>query len=90
MTTETVAPPTTAPRESGCPVHFVWDGAGMGRPIVRFGFMLLLAAGLWITAAALWPQAALRVSSPWVLGAAVGVWGLGQAVVLAERCLRRR
>ncbi len=36
---------TSIQRESACPVHFVWDGNGLGRPVVRVAFLLCLVAG---------------------------------------------
>jgi hypothetical protein len=36
---------TAHPRESACPVHFVWEGRGAGRPLVRLGFLGLTAWG---------------------------------------------
>lgn len=37
----------TPHRISACPVHFIWDGRGRGRTLVRAGFLAaLLAFGL--------------------------------------------
>ncbi len=37
----------TPHRVSACPVHFIWDGRGRGRTLVRAGFLAaLLAFGL--------------------------------------------
>jgi hypothetical protein len=44
-------------RESGCPVHFVWDGVGRGRKMVRATFVGLLAGGALLCAARMWPGA---------------------------------
>lgn len=34
----------TPHRVSACPVHFIWDGRGRGRPFVRAGFLAMLFA----------------------------------------------
>jgi hypothetical protein len=81
---------TDVRRESGCPVHFVWDGNGRGRPAVRVGFLLALVAGALGSAGLMVhspPQAdALRTASA-VVGATAGVlWLVGQALTrLAAR-----
>ncbi|MBM4280198.1 MAG: hypothetical protein FJ137_05385 [Deltaproteobacteria bacterium] len=73
-------------RESGCPVHFVWDGNGRGRPFVRVGFLLALVAG----AASSW--AAMTHGSTTVAGAlgaaAAASWALGQVLTRASRARR--
>lgn len=44
----------TPHRVSSCPVHFIWDGKGRGRSLVRAGFLgVLVAAGLALIASAL-------------------------------------
>ncbi len=68
---------TTARRESACPVHFIWDGHGLGRPFVRAGFFGFVAAGLVFTG-----QMALHFDAGIVPGAIVGssavLWVAGQ------------
>lgn len=72
-------------RTSACPVHFVWDGVGIGRPMVRWGLMAIAGAG------ALWTLTALAFPSYSVWGqraalCAVGLWSAGQvASKLAAR-----
>jgi hypothetical protein len=77
---------TDVRRESGCPVHFVWDGNGRGRPFVRVGFLLALGAG----AAASW--AAMThgtTTAAGALGAAAAAsWVLGQGLTRASRARR--
>jgi hypothetical protein len=74
---------TDVRRESGCPVHFVWDGNGRGRPWVRVGFLLALVAGVLASGAAM----ARASTTP---AAAVGfvaavAWVIGQVLTRARR-----
>lgn len=67
-------------RESNCPVHFVWDGNGLGRPAVRLGFMLALLTGALMTGGL-----AMASKSTTSLGLQLGVvalvvWGVGQVL----------
>ncbi|MBI5494972.1 MAG: hypothetical protein HY904_08075 [Deltaproteobacteria bacterium] len=72
----------SARRESGCPVHFIWDG---NRP-VRLGFLLALAAGMLVTAGALLRFEPVRQAGWAVGGVALVLWAAGQALVrLAPR-----
>ena len=74
---------TDVRRESGCPVHFVWDGNGSGRPWVRIGFVLALVAG----AAASFSLLAHASPTPARVlgGAAAVVWLVGQALTRRRR-----
>jgi hypothetical protein len=77
-------------RESNCPVHFVWDGNGLGRPAVRLGFMLLLVAGAVMSASVMVSSRAMSSVGATVGIVAVVTWGLGQlltrwSVVRARR-----
>jgi hypothetical protein len=72
---------------SGCPVHFVWEGQGRGRAVVRWGFMALLAAGAWMCGAKLWPALSMPTARA-VMGAAMVVYLSGQ--VLGLRWLQPR
>jgi hypothetical protein len=74
---------TDVRRESACPVHFVWDGNGQGRPWVRIGFVLALLAG----AAASFASLAHASSTPGrALGAAAAVvWLVGQVLTRRRR-----
>jgi hypothetical protein len=60
-------------RVSACPVHFLWDGRGKGRALVRFGFLGLAAAAAC---------AVLRFVDVAAVVAAVSavVYGAGQVV----------
>lgn len=71
-------------RVSACPVHFIWDGRGRGRTLVRAGFLGVLAAFVAFTGAL-----ALRVDVMHTAGLAIGVaalasWGIGQGVSYFE------
>lgn len=67
-------------RVSACPVHFIWDGRGVGRVFVRSGFLGLLLVGV------LWSGSWLLQSDPlrtvaWIaLCLAAGSWLLGQVL----------
>ena len=76
---------TSVRRESTCPVHFIWDGNGLGRPFVRVGFLLwLLGCGL-LSAAVVWPTALSMGPGRLVVLAALATWGLGQALTKLRR-----
>jgi hypothetical protein len=78
---------TDVRRESACPVHFVWDGNGVGRPFVRIGFLgALLAGGLGSLGVAV-HEAALVQAAGHVGFVAGGLWCTGQ---LLTRLARRR
>ena len=69
---------TSLRRESGCPVHFVWDGNGLGRPFVRLGFLLAVMAALLATGALMVHIESVKSASV-VVGAVAGAtWLLGQ------------
>jgi hypothetical protein len=80
-------------RESACPVHFVWDGRGVGRPLVRAGFVGFLATGALATAAVMlhgtssWADE-VRTATGWTLVASLAVWLAGQGVSIVARRLR--
>lgn len=79
--------PAFAPRESGCPVHFLWDGSGRGRPFVRAGFMGLLVAGALATAAIMRVPGLpdLREAASWTATLSGVAWALGQVLRLVRR-----
>ena len=78
-------------RESGCPVHFIWDGHGVGRPLVRSGFLGILLAGALMSGSSMPALHALAAPGLWSMTAAIGVWAAGQAFsALAKWRLRRR
>ena len=76
---------TSVRRESNCPVHFVWDGNGLGRPFVRVGFLLLLVAGALLSAGVMWHESAPSAVGRAVGLAAVAVWGTGQVLTKFRR-----
>lgn len=76
---------TAHPRESACPVHFVWEGRGAGRTLVRLGFLGFTAWG------ALWAGVNVLNLRSWQSGVLYGVlpvvtvYALGQALSLHAR-----
>ncbi|MEW5848694.1 MAG: hypothetical protein AB2A00_07755 [Myxococcota bacterium] len=77
-------PRTFFRRESGCPVHFLWDGLGRGRTLVRLGFMALLLWGALATGASLLQLREVREPLGAVLLVVVAVWGLGQLLSFVD------
>lgn len=69
---------TSLRRESGCPVHFIWDGNGLGRPFVRLGFLLAVMAALLATGGLMSHVSGVKAASVVVAGLAAGTWLLGQ------------
>lgn len=67
-------------RESNCPVHFVWDGNGLGRPVVRLGFLLLLVAGATLSAGLMLASKVTSSAGMSVAVVGIGVWLLGQGL----------
>jgi hypothetical protein len=78
---------TSLRRESNCPVHFVWDGNGIGRPFVRLGFLLALVAGGALSLALMAPLPTARSVAVVVAAVAAACWCLGQ--VLTKIAVRR-
>lgn len=76
---------TSVRRESNCPVHFVWDGNGLGRPFVRVGFLLMLIAGGLMSAGVMWHATTSTAAGRVVGVAAVGVWCVGQLLTKLRR-----
>lgn len=71
---------TSLRRESNCPVHFVWDGNGLGRPFVRAGFLLALVTGALMMVALMSHSGVVREAGAGC-GVVAGVlWGAGQAL----------
>jgi hypothetical protein len=76
---------TSVRRESNCPVHFVWDGNGLGRPFVRVGFLLMLLAGGLLSAGVVWHASTATTAGRGVALAALAVWGVGQLLTKLRR-----
>ena len=74
---------TDVRRESACPVHFVWDGNGRGRPLVRMGFLGALVAGACASAA-------VMCAAPLLRDVAGGVAVLAGVCWLGGQVLTRR
>jgi len=72
-------------RESACPVHFIWDGRGHGRQLVRFGFLGLLGAALAWAAARTFVVDALITPALIVTAASAVVYVAGQVLSRVRR-----
>ena len=70
----------TPERVSACPVHFVWDGRGKGRVFVRTGFLGLLIAAMFGTAAQMTRAPALLDVAAIVVAMAAAAYLVGQAL----------
>lgn len=77
-------------RTSGCPVHFLWDGRGKGRALVRAGFLgFSVAGGAWVLGFMSHTEVAMDAGLV-VAGVAGATWGVGQALsALALRAWKR-
>lgn len=67
-------------RESNCPVHFIWDGNGLGRPLVRLGFLLALLTGALLTGAIMTHVDVVHAAARVVAVVAAATWLSGQAL----------
>ncbi|HEY4221443.1 MAG TPA: hypothetical protein VGO62_08870 [Myxococcota bacterium] len=65
-------------RVSACPVHFLWDGRGHGRSLVRAGFLGFLIAALLACAWKVMHFELLQSSALVVFAVAGAVYALGQ------------
>ncbi|MDA0712888.1 MAG: hypothetical protein O2897_02760 [bacterium] len=63
---------------SACPVHFLWDGNGSGRRIVRFGFAFIILALSAVCADKLWPNFGLNRFTYGLLQFGVLIWLYGK------------
>lgn len=72
----------TPQRVSTCPVHFIWDGKGRGRSLVRAGFLgVLLASALTLLALVLHIDV-LRQAGALTAAASAASWLSGHALGL--------
>ncbi len=71
---------TSLRRESNCPVHFIWDGNGLGRPFVRAGFMLALVTGALMMVAVMSHSDVVRGYAGGFAVVGAVLWGAGQAL----------
>lgn len=77
-------------RVSACPVHFIWDGLGKGRMLVRWGFFGLVFA-LAVFTGTKWMH--LDVARPvalGLLGVSLALYVVGQALSSVVRFTRAR
>ena len=75
-------------RESACPVHFIWDGRGAGRPFVRVGFLVLVVAAVLASGATVLHVGALKDAAALTAAAGAASWLLGHGLARISR--RRR
>jgi hypothetical protein len=78
-------------RTSACPVHFLWDGRGLGRPLVRASFMGLSISGAVATLGWMTRSDDTVMAAAMLAGVAGLGWTLGQlfSAVAARRSLAR-
>lgn len=69
-------------RTVACPVHFLWDGRGRGRALVRAGFLGFLLAAMCFTLGTMTRIAAVETAGVVVLSLAALSWGVGQLLTL--------
>lgn len=72
----------TPHRVSACPVHFIWDGKGRGRSLVRAGFLGFLVASALALAAAAMHADAIRQAGAMLAVAAAASWLSGHVLGL--------
>jgi hypothetical protein len=70
----------TPHRVSACPVHFIWDGKGMGRVFVRAGFLMLIVGFALLTGASATGFVVLKSPALTVIAVALVAWSLGQVL----------
>lgn len=70
----------TPHRVSACPVHFIWDGRGIGRVFVRAGFLMLIVGFALLTGASATGLVVLKSPALYVLGVAIVAWSVGQVL----------
>ena len=72
----------TPHRVSACPVHFIWDGQGRGRALVRLGFLGGITTGMVAAAGGL-------LHASWTQPATVTLGGVAAVVYLTGQVLSR-
>ena len=69
---------TDCRRFSACPLHFLWDGKGQARKLVRFGFATIILSMSLKMGDRLWPSLGLnQVAAPGLMFGGL-LWGYGQ------------
>lgn len=76
-------------RESACPVHFIWDGAGRGRWWVRMGFLGATAWGTLFFGAHVFRVTSVLPYVGWLGVPVAASWLLGQALTAVDKRRRR-
>ena len=67
-------------RISACPVHFIWDGRGKGRTLVRAGFLGFLATGVALTGALALKVEVMNTVGLGLLALSFASYGIGQVM----------
>ena len=65
-------------RITACPVHFLWDGRGQARKMVRLGFLGITLGLLLTVGTKIWPASFLQTVAEPVLIFGGLVWTYGQ------------
>lgn len=77
-------------RTSACPVHFLWDGRGRGRALIRGAFLGFLLAGMCFTLGTMLREDALETAGVVVVALSALSWTVGQGFTFAiARQMRR-
>ena len=69
-------------RVSACPVHFLWDGRGNGRALVRAGFLGFLVAAILAFVANIAHVDLVHSAALYVTSGAAIIYFAGQALTL--------
>lgn len=75
---------------SSCPVHFLWDGRGTGRVLVRAGFLGFLLAAMCFTLAVMARIPLLETAGTVVIALAALSWTAGQGFTFVIARQQRR
>ncbi|MCP4503882.1 MAG: hypothetical protein GY822_28480 [Deltaproteobacteria bacterium] len=76
----TLAKADTRPHQvSACPVHFIWDGVGLGRPFVRVGFMGFMLSGVLYSAKMSFSSSVFATAAAWTFALSGVSYLFGQA-----------
>ena len=65
---------------SACPVHFIWDGRGMGRLPVRIGFMGFVVGAMLYTSQIALRMDVLSTLASWTFMGSLASYAVGQVL----------
>ena len=80
----------TLSRISACPVHFLWDGRGSARMLVRIGFMAIILGLMLKIGEKIWPTLSIEAITEPVLTFGVLLWIYGQLKSFAALYLAKK